>query len=69
MTQPPVNVYLPAGKFHFGGGNVRVHTLLGSCVAITVWHPLKRVGGICHYLLPTRGSHSGNAGVALGMYA
>ena len=70
MNHPlPVNVYLPAGQFHFGGGDVRVHTLLGSCVAITMWHPIQRVGGICHYLLPVRGSHSGNEGVAPGMYA
>jgi chemotaxis protein CheD len=34
---------------------VRVHTLLGTCVSIALWHPLKRLGGMCHFLLPTRG--------------
>jgi chemotaxis protein CheD len=50
----PVDVYLPAGQFYFGSGRVRVNTLLGTCVAIALWHPIKRLGGICHFLLPTR---------------
>lgn len=29
-------------------------TLLGSCVAILVWHPERGFGGMCHYLLPSR---------------
>jgi chemotaxis protein CheD len=32
-----------------------IRTVLGSCVSITLWHPVKRVGGMCHFLLPTRG--------------
>ena len=60
-------LHLCAGDFHFGGGNVRVHTLLGTCVAITLWHPLRRVGGICHYLLPRRGP--GAADASAGFYA
>lgn len=31
-----------------------MRTLLGSCVAITLWHPRQRLGGMCHYLLPSR---------------
>ena len=50
-----IDIVLKPGEFHFGGGHTRIHTLLGSCVAITLWHPLKRIGGMCHYLLPTRG--------------
>lgn len=33
-------------------GPVVVHTLLGSCVALTLWDPRTRIGGMCHYLLP-----------------
>ena len=46
---------LAPGEFYFGGGNSRIHTLLGSCVAITMWHPVQLIGGMCHYLLPSRG--------------
>jgi hypothetical protein len=31
-----------------------LRTLLGSCVAITLWHPTRRIGGMCHFLLPER---------------
>ena len=45
-------VYLQPGQYWFGGGAARVRTLLGSCVAITLWHPRERLGGMCHFLLP-----------------
>lgn len=52
-----LDIIIQPGGFFFGGGYKRIHTLLGSCVAITLWHPQKRIGGMCHYLLPTRGSN------------
>ncbi|MDK2841811.1 MAG: chemotaxis protein CheD [Anaerophaga sp.] len=30
-----------------------VKTILGSCVAICLWDPLTKIGGINHYMLPT----------------
>ena len=46
------DVYLSPGDYHFGGAGTRVHTVLGSCVSITIWQPALRIGGMCHYLLP-----------------
>lgn len=46
-------VYLLPGEFHFGDKNSRITTLLGSCIAITLWHPQKLIGGMCHYMLPS----------------
>jgi len=57
---------LAPGDFYFGRGRMRIHTLLGSCVAITMWHPVRRIGGMCHYLLPSRGN---NRRLAQGYYA
>lgn len=48
------DITLAPGEFYFGSGWVRLHTLLGSCISITLWHPAKQCGGMCHYLLPTR---------------
>lgn len=48
------SVTLRPGEFHFGGGHTRISTLLGSCVSITLWHPKKRIGGMCHYMMATR---------------
>lgn len=44
-------VILHPGEVWFGQNPARVRTLLGSCVAITLWHPQLRIGGMCHYLL------------------
>lgn len=46
------DIVLQPGKFLFSDRPLRVSTLLGSCVAITMWHPLLRLGGICHFMLP-----------------
>lgn len=45
---------LLAGQLYFGKLAAKVRTLLGSCVAVTVWHPVLHLGGMCHFLLPTR---------------
>jgi chemotaxis protein CheD len=49
-----VEVVLNPGDFFFGGAEARVHTLLGSCVSVTLWHPGRLLGGMCHYMLPRR---------------
>ncbi len=48
-------IFLHPGDFHFGDSETRIVTLLGSCVSITVWHPRLLVGGMCHFMLPSRG--------------
>jgi chemotaxis protein CheD len=54
-------VYLKPGEFFFGGDGTRISTLLGSCVAIALWHPQRRIGGMCHYMLPAspQATHGG----------
>jgi chemotaxis protein CheD len=39
------------GDWYFGTEYERLHTVLGSCVALTTWHPRLKIGGLCHYLL------------------
>lgn len=50
------DIFLQPGEWFFGQGNITLRTLLGSCIAITLWHPLTRHGGMCHFMLPARGS-------------
>jgi chemotaxis protein CheD len=64
-----VDVYLSAGQFHFGGGRTRIRTVLGTCVAITLWHPGRRIGGMCHYMLPERGAGHRSGIADEGLYA
>ena len=56
MQQPEhiVEVFLTQGGVYFGDRNTRIRTVLGSCVAITMWHPEVLLGGMCHYMLPSR---------------
>lgn len=46
-----IEIFLQPGEFYFGEADTRIRTLLGSCVAITFWHPERRIGAMCHYLL------------------
>lgn len=47
-------VFLLPGQWYFGQTGATVKTLLGSCIAITLWHPRRHMGGMCHFLLPSR---------------
>lgn len=49
-------IFLHPGEYYFGDQHTRLRTILGSCVAVTMWHPILRIGGMCHFLLPTRGA-------------
>jgi chemotaxis protein CheD len=52
-----LELFLQPGEFHFTTDpDIRIRTLLGSCVAMTMWHPELRYGAMSHYLLPSRGS-------------
>lgn len=53
MKQPGsiTEIILLPGQLYFGDRNVRIRTILGSCVSITMWHPVLLIGGMCHYML------------------
>ncbi len=51
----PLDIFLHPGDYYFADRDTRIRTVLGSCVAMTFWHPHLRVGGMCHYMLPERG--------------
>lgn len=48
------DIFLLPGALAFGPQDLRLSTLLGSCVSVVVWHPQLLLGGMCHYLLPQR---------------
>lgn len=50
-----VEIFLQPGDFYFGDRDTRIRTLLGSCISIVMWHPKLLIGGMCHYMLSTRG--------------
>jgi len=54
MNDKVKKILLHPGDFVFAEPGVHVHTLLGSCISITLWHPRLHVGGMCHFTLPER---------------
>ncbi|WP_225981411.1 chemotaxis protein CheD [Paracidovorax avenae] len=51
----PMDVFLQPGEYFVGDDTMRLRTMLGSCVAITLWHPARRIGAMSHFLLADRG--------------
>ena len=47
----PVSVYLHPGQIYAASHAALVSTILGSCVAVCLWDPVARVGGVNHFLL------------------
>ncbi len=52
QTDLPV-IYLKPGELYLGDQPTVVTTVLGSCVSLVFFHPARRLGAICHALLPT----------------
>ncbi len=62
-----IDVFLDPGDTFFGGRDTRIRTVLGSCVSIVFWHPGRKLGGMCHFMLP--GAERRRNGVLDGRYA
>ena len=74
MSQPKipagcVEIFLQPGEIYFAGGNIRITTLLGSCVSVSCWHPKQKIGGLTHFLLPQSVSGAGSGSCQAGRYA
>lgn len=50
-----VEIFLQPGEWYFGDECTRIRTVLGSCVSVVFWHPERLIGGMCHFVLPSRG--------------
>jgi len=46
-------IFLKPGEIVFCKDPSVVTTVLGSCVSVTLYHPLHKIGSICHGLLPS----------------
>ena len=69
MQHSDNKVFLHPGDFFFTGEKSHIHTLLGSCISITLWHPKLCVGGMCHFTLPKFPGNSTNPRKLDGRYA
>lgn len=69
MLHGKKKIFLHPGDFAFSEAGVHFHTLLGSCVSITLWHPQKKIGGMCHFTLPEHPKICSLTGEPNGRYA
>lgn len=65
---------VPGQRTSFNQEPYVVKTVLGSCVSISFWNPVYKLGAICHYRLPSRkglevNMQLGNQDDLLGDYA
>jgi chemotaxis protein CheD len=51
-----IDIFLQPGEYFVGDAEYQIRTMLGSCVSITLWHPIFRIGAMSHFLLPSRGT-------------
>jgi len=49
---PPHRKVIEPGGLYFGDDEDIIYTLLGSCVAVTLWHPVIKIAAMCHVILP-----------------
>ncbi len=45
-------IHIRQGEMIFGETSMRVHTVLGSCIAITMYHRETKCFAMCHAMLP-----------------
>lgn len=65
VEEAPVSVYLHPGQVYAASHAAFVTTILGSCIAVCLWDPVARVGGMNHFLLPKgTGPRYGNEALA-----
>ena len=58
------------GQYYAAGRDIVIVTVLGSCVSACLWDPVKRIGGMNHFMLPGSGQAGSVAdGARMGIYA
>ena len=52
------------GQYYAAGRDMLIVTVLGSCVSACLWDPVRRIGGMNHFMLPGAGDSA-----RMGVYA
>ncbi|NGZ06851.1 MAG: chemotaxis protein CheD [Magnetococcales bacterium] len=58
-------IRLDPGELYVSTSAVEVHTILGSCVSVTLFHPRLRQGAICHGRKPSHECVGARAGLKI----
>jgi chemotaxis protein CheD len=66
------SVKILPGQYYAAEGEGSISTLLGSCVSTCLWDPLRKIGGMNHFMLPGEASQSSSpwaVSARFGVYA
>jgi chemotaxis protein CheD len=66
------SVKILPGQYYAAAGEGSISTLLGSCVSTCLWDPLRKIGGMNHFMLPGEASQSSSpwaVSARFGVYA
>jgi chemotaxis protein CheD len=47
-----VSVKIQPGQYYAASGEGSISTVVGSCVSTCLWDPVRRIGGMNHFMLP-----------------
>lgn len=57
FEEPRHQVYVFPGQVFASARPTRVTTILGSCIAVCLFDPMRRFGGMNHFMLPHNAGH------------
>ncbi len=57
------------GEFFVSDEEIPIQTVLGSCIAACIWDPVRKVGGMNHFMLPEGGSDDDGTSGRYGAFA
>ena len=60
---------LMPGEFYISSNQEMITTVLGSCVSACIYDPGLRIGGMNHFMLPEKGTGSGDESARYGIFA
>jgi len=63
------NIYLQPGQLHVADRPATITTILASCIAVCLFDPRRRIGGMNHFLLPHALTNDGSPAARFGSSA
>ncbi|HET9955735.1 MAG TPA: chemotaxis protein CheD, partial [Polyangiaceae bacterium] len=60
---------ISSGEWHASATPARISTVLGTCVAVCLYDPVKQVGGMNHFMLPQATGEEGPLAARYGVHA
>jgi chemotaxis protein CheD len=61
-TITPTSINVSMGQIEFGKGETCLKAVLGSCLAVAIYHPRTQIAAMAHVVLPSNSGRGGTVG-------